>query len=113
MSLESGTKKRYLWFANDIFILGTNSNKLSYASRHRLLLLNETKELKDAKSRLQEALQANGSEPPSYLVVSNKEGNHFDCSVTFNGKTFQASAALKKESEQRVAELILLELDQS
>ena len=75
--------------------------------------LNESAELKDAKSRLQEALQANGSEPPSYLVVSNKEGNHFDCSVTFNGKTFQASAALKKESEQRVAELILLELDQS
>jgi len=78
-----------------------------------LLLLNESKELKDAKSRLQETLQANGAEPPSYFVVSNKEGNSFNCSVTFNGKTFQASAALKKESEQRVAELILLELGQS
>ncbi len=76
-------------------------------------LLNESSELKDAKSRLQEALQAIGTEPPKYSVVSNKEGNYFDCSVTFNGKTFQASASIKKESEQKVAELVLLELDGS
>jgi len=98
-----------------IFIeLGFEESKsfILHLFHNSLLLLNESKELKDAKSRLQEALQANGVELPSYLVVSNKEGNHFDCSVTFNGKTFQASATLKKESEQRVAELILLELDQ-
>tara|TARA_B100001250_G_scaffold225175_1_gene193134 strand:+ start:5713 stop:6366 length:654 start_codon:yes stop_codon:yes gene_type:complete len=76
-------------------------------------LLNESSELKDAKSRLQEALQAIGAEPPKYSVVSNKEGNYFDCSVTFNGKTFQASASIKKESEQKVAALVLLELDAS
>ena len=76
-------------------------------------LLSESSELKDAKSRLQEALQAIGTEPPKYSVVSNKEGNYFDCSVTFNGKTFQASASIKKESEQKVAELVLLELDGS
>ena len=76
-------------------------------------LLNESSELKDAKSRLQEALQAIGTEPPKYSVVSNKEGNYFDCTVTFNGKTFQASASIKKESEQKVAELVLLELDGS
>ncbi len=76
-------------------------------------LLNESSELKDAKSRLQEALQAIGTEPPKYSVVSNKEGNYFDCTVTFNGKTFQASASIKKESEQKVAELVLLELDRS
>ena len=75
--------------------------------------LNESSELKDAKSRLQEALQAIGAELPKYLVTSNKEGNYFDCSVIFNGKTFQASDAIKKESEHKVAELILLELDQS
>tara|TARA_B110000008_G_scaffold101212_1_gene104000 strand:+ start:1037 stop:1690 length:654 start_codon:yes stop_codon:yes gene_type:complete len=75
--------------------------------------LNESAELKDAKSRLQEALQAIGAELPKYLVTSNKEGNYFDCSVIFNGKTFQASDAIKKESEHKVAELILLELDQS
>ena len=75
--------------------------------------LNESAELKDAKSRLQEALQAIGAELPKYLVTSNKEGNYFDCSVIFNGKTFQASDAIKKESEQKVAELILLELDES
>ena len=76
-------------------------------------LLNESSELKDAKSRLQEALQARGAEPPKYSVVSNKEGNNFDCSVTFNGKTFRASDVIKKESEQKVAALILLELDGS
>ena len=76
-------------------------------------LLSESSELKDAKSRLQEALQAIGTEPPKYSVVSNKEGNYFDCTVTFNGKTFQASASIKKESEQKVAELVLLELDGS
>ena len=76
-------------------------------------LLNESSELKDAKSRLQEALQARGAEPPKYSVISNKEGNNFDCSVTFNGKTFRASDVIKKESEQKVAALILLELDGS
>lgn len=76
-------------------------------------LLNESSELKDAKSRLQEALQARGAEPPKYSVVSNKEGNNFDCSVIFNGKTFRASDVIKKESEQKVAALILLELDGS
>jgi ribonuclease-3 len=76
-------------------------------------LLNASAELKDAKSRLQEALQASGAELPKYLVTSNKEGNYFDCSVIFNGKNFQASDAIKKESEQKVAELILLELDES
>ena len=76
-------------------------------------LLNASAELKDAKSRLQEALQASGAELPKYLVTSNKEGNYFDCSVIFNGKTFQASDAIKKESEQKVAELILLNLDES
>ena len=74
--------------------------------------LNESAELKDAKSRLQEALQAIGAELPKYLVTSNKEGNYFDCSVIFNGKTFQASDAIKKESEHKVAELILLEMNQ-
>ena len=74
--------------------------------------LNASAELKDAKSRLQEALQAIGAELPKYLVTSNKQGNYFDCSVIFNGKTFQASDAIKKESEHKVAELILLELHQ-
>ena len=76
-------------------------------------LLNESAELKDAKSRLQEALQAKGVELPKYLVVSNKEGNSFDCSVRFNGETFHASDSIKKEAEQKAAELILLRLEKS
>ena len=74
-------------------------------------LLNESSELKDAKSRLQEALQARGAELPKYSVASNKKGNNFDCSVTFNGKTFRASDVIKKQSEQKVAQMILHELD--
>ena len=80
---------------------------------NRFSLLNASAELKDAKSRLQEALQVKGAELPRYLVTSNKQGNYFDCSVTFNGKTFEASDAIKKESEQKVAALILIELGQS
>ena len=79
----------------------------------RFSLLNASAELKDAKSRLQEALQVKGAELPKYLVTSNKQGNYFDCSVTFNGKIFEASDAIKKESEQKVAALILIELGQS
>ena len=69
--------------------------------------LDEFIDLKDAKSKLQEVLQAEGSELPEYSVIANKEGNKFYCTVIFNGETFQASAALKKESEQKVSELIL------
>jgi len=50
------------------------------------------------------ALQAKGAKPLQYSVVSNKEGNHFNCSLQFNGKTFEASDAIKKESEQKVAD---------
>ena len=98
-----------------IFVeLGFEESKsfILYLFQDRFSLLNESIELKDAKSRLQEALQALGVQPPNYLVASNKEGNNFNCNVTFDGKTFSASASIKKESEQRVAELILLELNQ-
>jgi len=92
---------------------GESRSFILHIFQNSFSLLNASAELKDAKSRLQEALQASGAELPKYLVTSNKEGNYFDCSVIFNGKTFQASDAIKKESEQKVAELILLELDES
>ena len=99
-----------------VFIeLGFEESKgfISQLFKNSFSLLNESAEFKDAKSRLQEAFQAKGVELPKYLVVSNKDGNYFDCSVTFNGKNFKASDTVKKESEQKVAELILLELDGS
>ena len=99
-----------------IFIeLGYEESKdfISQLFHNRFSLLNASAELKDAKSRLQEALQVKGAELPKYLVTSNKQGNYFDCSVTFNGKIFEASDAIKKESEQKVATLILIELSQS
>ena len=74
--------------------------------------LDEFIDLKDAKSRLQEVLQASGRELPKYSVAVNKEGNKFNCTVIFNDETFKASAALKKEAEQKVSELILLRINQ-
>ena len=74
--------------------------------------LDEFIDLKDAKSRLQEVLQASGRELPKYSVAVNKEGNKFNCTVIFNDETFKASAALKKEAEQKVSELILLRVNQ-
>ena len=99
-----------------VFIeLGFEESKgfISQLFKNSFSLLNESAEFKDAKSRLQEALQAKGVELPKYLVVSNKDGNYFDCSVMFNGKNFKASDTVKKESEQKVAALILIELGQS
>mgnify|MGYP001160896987 FL=1 len=99
-----------------IFIeLGFDESKIfvQHLFQEKFSLINEHTEFKDAKSRLQEALQAKGYEPPKYLVESNKEGNCFDCKVEFNGEIFHASASLKKESEQKVAELILLTLGQA
>ena len=111
LSIYAGTLEACI---GAIFIeLGLDESKgfILQLFQNSFSLLSESSELKDAKSRLQEALQAIGTEPPKYSVVSNKEGNYFDCTVTFNGKTFQASASIKKESEQKVAELVLLELD--
>ena len=113
LSIYAGTLEACI---GAIFIeLGLDESKgfILQLFQNSFSLLSESSELKDAKSRLQEALQAIGTEPPKYSVVSNKEGNYFDCTVTFNGKTFQASASIKKESEQKVAELVLLELDGS
>ena len=86
------------------FIFNLFKSKFSY--------LDESIDLKDAKSKLQEVLQASGRELPEYSVVANKEGNKFNCTVIFNGETFQASASLKKESEQKVSELILLRVNE-
>ena len=74
--------------------------------------LDEFIDLKDAKSKLQEVLQASGRELPKYSVAVNQEGNKFNCTVIFNDETFKASAALKKEAEQKVSELILLRVNQ-
>lgn len=77
-----------------------------------LLALDENAELKDAKSRLQEYLQANNLPLPIYNVESNHAGNNFLCSVDYKGEVFSASATIKKEAEQKTAALILSNLNQ-
>ena len=80
---------------------------------HNFASLNSSSELKDAKSRLQEEAQALGIGLPQYQVSSNKEGNLFNCRVKFNDEIFNASDPIKKDAEQKVAELILHKMGKS
>jgi ribonuclease-3 len=79
----------------------------------KLSELSEASEFKDAKSRLQESLQAMSAELPEYRVNSNEEGTHFYCDVTVLKKVFSASSDIKKDAEQKAAELALNDLNQS
>ena len=80
---------------------------------YKLASLDETDEFKDAKSLLQEALQAMNQGLPQYQVTPNEEGTHFYCEVSLAGKIFSASADIKKEAEQKAAQLALQSLGQS
>ena len=81
--------------------------------RKSFLSLAKQSEFKDAKSRLQESLQAMSEELPEYRVNSNEEGTHFYCDVTVLKKVFSASSDIKKDAEQKAAELALNDLNQS
>ena len=78
----------------------------------KLSELSEASEFKDAKSRLQEYLQAINEELPEYKVNSNEEGTHFYCDVIVLKKVFSASSEIKKDAEQKAAELALKNLNQ-
>ena len=78
----------------------------------KLSKLSEASEFKDAKSRLQEYLQAMNEELPEYKVNSNEEGTHFYCDVIVLKKVFSASSEIKKDAEQKAAELALENLNQ-
>jgi ribonuclease-3 len=78
----------------------------------KLSELSEVNEFKDAKSRLQEYLQAMKEELPEYKVNSNEEGTHFYCDVVVLKKVFSASSEIKKDAEQKAAELALKNLNQ-
>jgi ribonuclease-3 len=87
------------------FVLHIFADKLSQ--------LSDAHEFKDAKSRLQESLQAMNKELPEYNVISNEEGTHFYCDVTVLKEVFSASSDIKKEAEQKAAGLALKSLNQS
>jgi|TARA_B100000780_G_scaffold262230_1_gene215211 ribonuclease-3 len=75
--------------------------------------LSAADEFKDAKSRLQEALQAMNQELPQYSVKPNQEGTHFYCEVNLLGAVFSASSEIKKDAEQQAAALALKSLAKS
>ena len=78
----------------------------------KLSELSETSEFKDAKSRLQEYLQAMNEELPEYKVSSNEEGTHFYCDAIVLKKVYSDSSEIKKDAEQKAAELALKNLNQ-
>jgi ribonuclease-3 len=80
---------------------------------YKLSLLSGADEFKDAKSLLQESLQATNHDLPQYHVTPNQDGTHFYCKVSLAGKVFSASADLKKEAEQKAAKLALHSLEKS
>ena len=80
---------------------------------HKLSLLSVTDEFKDAKSLLQELLQAMNHDLPQYQVTPNQDGTHFYCEVSVLGTVFSASADIKKEAEQKAAKLALHSLEKS
>lgn len=78
----------------------------------RLDRLPSAAELKDPKTRLQEALQARGLPLPSYLVESVSGEAHsqvfqVSCAVDVLGLKTQASGASRRRAEQAAAQLML------
>jgi ribonuclease-3 len=77
--------------------------------------LPDTDALKDAKTRLQEWLQARGMRLPAYVVdeVGGSDHNRVfavSCRVDENGKTARGSGSSRRRAEQAAAEAMLVEL---
>jgi ribonuclease-3 len=82
----------------------------------RLNSLPAEDDLKDPKTRLQERLQAEGQELPSYAIESmsgEAHRRHFtvSCTVAAMGLRTEASARSRREAEQKAAEAMIAELD--
>ena len=74
----------------------------------------EKPKVKDAKSRLQEYLQARGEKPPVYESVKEGKDNAptFRCIATALGKQAKGEGGSKKKAEQQSAERLLRLLQQ-
>jgi ribonuclease-3 len=80
-----------------------------------LAQLPEAEALKDAKTRLQEWLQARSLELPQYSVagVSGKDHNQIfavSCTVAARNKVTEGSGSSRRRAEQAAAEAMLIEL---
>lgn len=91
-----------------------------YASR--LEALQPEEELKDAKTRLQELLQAHGEELPTYLLVTtvgepHEQTFHVRCEVRLSDPPRRLGAAgagsSRRGAEQQAAEAVLRELPEN
>ncbi|MEE6246768.1 MAG: ribonuclease III [Pseudomonadota bacterium] len=83
-----------------------------YKDRARSL---DVRTLKDAKTQLQELLQAKGLDLPTYEVESISGADHerqysVRCSVLTLSKSYVASASSRRGAEKRAAELMLTDL---
>ncbi|HVT35878.1 MAG TPA: ribonuclease III [Nevskiaceae bacterium] len=78
--------------------------------------LPDAESLKDAKTRLQEELQAQGRPLPRYEVIEESgpaHRRHFlvRCALADAAQETQASAASRRHAEQRAAELMIQQLE--
>ena len=90
---------------------------LTWFSR-RLQLLDLDRQQKDAKTRLQEYLQARGQHLPVYELVRLTGQDHkqvfvMSCTVSMLGKTMLAQASSRRIGEQKAAAKALQLLEQS
>ena len=96
-----------------IFIDGGIEKAKSFIEENILNNIEEiiSKPLKDAKSRLQEAVQARGYPTPKYMVVEESGPDHaktFIVEVRINGKNLSKGRGKNKsEAEQKAAEKAL------
>jgi ribonuclease-3 len=98
-----------------IYLDGGFEPASSFVLRHFEPILREldpATNYKDAKSRLQETLQARGLEFPAYEVVETTGGGHeqtfvVECSVNDLGKCLRASGPTRRAAEQTAAMALL------
>jgi ribonuclease-3 len=75
-------------------------------------------ELKDAKTRLQEWLQARGRPLPEYLLLREEGADHakkfhVQCQIADDNKPMEASGSSRRRAEQAVAAKALMQLQQN
>ncbi len=77
-----------------------------------------SEELKDAKTRLQEWLQARGRPLPEYILLKEEGADHakkfhMQCAISKDDQPLEASGSSRRRAEQAVAAKVLKQLQES
>lgn len=126
--MKSGGSRRASILA-DAFeaLLGAIFLDSDYASCRSVILdlfdpliekLPASEELKDAKTRLQEWLQARGRPLPEYILLKEEGADHVkkfhvQCAIAKDGQPLEATGSSRRRAEQAVAAKVLKRLQES